>query len=61
MPEREKSLTVLLGHIVVLPDRSILAVVPIVSRGGIPKKGPTEINYIRSDHPLHGSRDCGIR
>jgi hypothetical protein len=35
--------------LIVLPGGSILAVVPVVPRGGIPKEGPTEIRYIRSD------------
>ncbi|MHC4879441.1 MAG: sialidase family protein [Planctomycetota bacterium] len=35
--------------LIVLPDQSILAVVPVVPRGGVPKKGPTEINFVRSD------------
>ncbi len=35
--------------LIVLPGGAILAVVPVVPRGGIPKKGPTEINYVRSD------------
>ena len=35
--------------LIVLPGGSILAVVPVVPRGGIPKKGPTELNYVRSD------------
>ncbi len=34
---------------IVLEDGAILAVVPVVPRGGIPKKGPTEINFVRSD------------
>jgi len=35
--------------LIVLPGGMILAVVPVVPSGGIPKKGPTEINYVRSD------------
>lgn len=35
--------------LIVLPDDSLLAVVPVVPRGGVPKKGPTEINFVRSD------------
>jgi len=35
--------------LIVLPGGSVLAVVSVVPRGGIPKKGPTEINYVRSD------------
>ena len=32
-----------------LPDGAILAVVPVVPRGRVPKKGLTEINFVRSD------------
>ena len=36
--------------LILLPDNSTLAVVPVVPRGGVPKKGKTEINFIRSDN-----------
>jgi len=35
--------------LIVLADKSILSVVPVVPRGGVPKQGPTEVNFVRSD------------
>lgn len=47
--ERDNPRTYVEGcGLIVLADGSILAVVPVVPRGGVPKKGPTVINFVRS-------------